>query len=115
LYTGSDGQSHLEPLDLSGHVTLPTAALVFRRFVDVDQPRHTAPRRQLAFVLSGVLEIECIDDRVALEAGDAVLIEDTTGAGHLTRLIGDTWTANIPVADDLLPREHFPASADERR
>ena len=47
--------------------------------------RHCSPRRQLAVTLAGNGANEtCDGTRVALEAGDMALIEDTSGHGHLT-------------------------------
>ena len=47
--------------------------------------RHCSPRRQLAVTLAGNGANEtCDGTRVALEAGDLALIEDTSGHGHLT-------------------------------
>ena len=62
LYTGADGQSHFEPIDLGKHPDwvkgLATTQIAFRedpvgRFIDW----HPAPRRQFVIILSGQLEI----------------------------------------------------------
>jgi quercetin dioxygenase-like cupin family protein len=62
LYTGSDGQSHLEELDLASHPELTelltTKGIVFR----TAQPGHfsdwhNAPRRQFVITVSGEAEI----------------------------------------------------------
>ena len=62
LYTGSDGQSHVEPIDLAKHPEwtkgLATTQIAFRedpvgRFIDW----HPAPRRQFVIILSGQLDI----------------------------------------------------------
>ena len=52
---------------------------------------HPAPRRQFYFQLSGALEVEVSDgEKRRFSAGSLVLLEDTTGKGHLTRVVGST-------------------------
>jgi quercetin dioxygenase-like cupin family protein len=51
---------------------------------------HCAPRRQYSISLSGTAEIEVGDGtKVQLRPGDAVLAEDLTGQGHITRVVGN--------------------------
>ena len=107
LYTGSDGESHIEPIDLSGtpdwKAGLDTTTISFRedspgRFVDW----HPAPRRQFVIILSGQLEIGLSDgSKHVFGPGDARLVEDTTGTGHTTAVHGDEpcVTATIPLAN----------------
>jgi hypothetical protein len=53
----------------------------------LEQPRHVTPRRQVAAILSGALEVECEPGSTRrFEAGAVVLIEDVSGAGHITRV-----------------------------
>ena len=105
LYTGADGQSHIEPIDLGQRGDwlkgLPATQISFRvwprgEFLDW----HPAPRRQFVIILSGRLEIGCGDGtRQVFGPGDARLVEDTTGKGHTTRVLGDEpcLTATIPL------------------
>ena len=105
LYTGSDGQSHIEPIDLaltpSFTTGLATTQISFRedpvgRYLDW----HPAPRRQFVIILSGQLEIGLGDgSRHVFGPGDARLVEDTTGHGHTTRVHGNQpcLTATIPL------------------
>ena len=107
LYTGDDGQSHLEELDPASHPELtslqPTTGIVFRtsepgRFSDW----HNAPRRQYVITLSGEVEIGLEDGTVhRFGPGHATLAEDLTGKGHTTRVVGPAprVTATIPLAD----------------
>ena len=107
LYTGSDGQSHIETIDLSAHPELNTGFdaknINFQqwppgRFIDW----HPAPRRQYVISLSGQIEIGLGDGTTSRYGpGDARLVEDTTGQGHTTRVIGDepSITAVVPLAD----------------
>ena len=63
---------------------------------------HCAPRRQYSISLSGTAEIEVGDGTVLrVEPGDAVLAEDLTGRGHVTRVVGDRPRvyAIVPLVD----------------
>ena len=107
LYTGGDGQSHIEELEPVSHPGLTTpqavASIVFREwparhFIDW----HPAPRRQWVITLSGHIEIGLGDGSVGSDGpGDARLVEDTTGQGHTTRVVGSlpSTMAVIPIAD----------------
>jgi len=106
LYTGADGQSHIEPIDIEKKADwlkgLPATQISFRvwpkgEFLDW----HPAPRRQFVIILSGQLEIGCGDGTTQVFGpGDARLVEDTTGKGHTTRVLGGEpcLTATIPLA-----------------
>ena len=106
LYTGPDGQSHIEPIDLTRTPSftkgLATTQIAFRedpvgRYLDW----HPAPRRQFVIILSGQLEIGLGDgSKHVFGPGDARLVEDTTGQGHTTRVHGSQpcVTATIPLA-----------------
>jgi hypothetical protein len=51
---------------------------------------HPTPRRQFFLFLSGELEAETSDGvRRRYGPGSVVLLEDTTGVGHRSRVIGD--------------------------
>lgn len=104
IYSGNDGQSHIEEMPLAMQPFLDTEGaygeasalqhvqgLTFR----VSPPGyvlswHCAPRRQFAITLSGAAEIEVGDGTVKrVGPGDVVLAEDLTGQGHITRAVGD--------------------------
>lgn len=107
VYTGPDGQAHLEELVLTSHpeltTLLATTGIVFRStepgsFSDW----HNAPRRQFVITLSGEAEIGLGDGSVhRFGPGHANLVEDLTGKGHTTRVVGNQprVTATIPLAD----------------
>jgi quercetin dioxygenase-like cupin family protein len=106
MYTGSDGQSHLEEQTLSSHPTLaePRAAaqIEFHEVpVGTSMDWHNAPRRQYVIVLTGQLEIGFKDGTThRMNPGDATLAEDTTGSGHTTRVSSSTpaTVAVVPLA-----------------
>ncbi len=106
LYTGGDGQSHIEPIDIEKKADwlkgLAATQISFSvwptgRFLDW----HPAPRRQFVIILSGQLEIGCGDgSKQVFGPGDARLVEDTTGKGHTTRVVSNepVLTATVPLA-----------------
>ncbi len=106
LYTGNDGQSHIEEQALASHpgLTSPqaTAEIFFHELaVDTVMDWHNAPRRQYVIVLSGQMEIGLEDGTVRrFGPGDANLAEDLTGKGHTTRVAGSepVLAAVVPLA-----------------
>jgi len=106
LYTGPDGHSHIEPIDiekkadwLKGLQTTQISFSVWPKDRSLDW--HPAPRRQFVIILSGQLEIGCGDgSKQVFGPGDARLVEDTTGKGHTTRVVGGEpcLTATVPLA-----------------
>ena len=105
IYTGADGQSHFEDIDLPPpelEVTSPQGAseISFRRIPPgYVADWHTAPRRQYVINLTGSWEIRVGDGTVRLLGpGDVLLAEDVTGQGHLTTT-GDQprFSATIPL------------------
>jgi quercetin dioxygenase-like cupin family protein len=110
LYSGSDGQSHLEEMSLSftgGQFAEQSpmqaaAGISFSRmapgtFVDW----HNAPRRQYVITLAGAVEIGLGDGSVhRFGPGEGILAEDLTGKGHTTRAVGNDVriTVTVPLA-----------------
>jgi hypothetical protein len=105
LYTGDDGQSHIEEMDLDSHPELTslqsTTGIVFRTFeVGYFSDWHCAPRRQFVISLDGEVEIGLGDGTLhRFGPGQAMLAEDLTGQGHTTRAVGDgpRLTATVPL------------------
>ncbi len=95
IYTGDDGRSHFEDLDVPlnpasyglNSSVIPSTGIVFRETpVGGALDFHPAPRRQFVVNLSGLVEIEGGDgSKRRLGAGDILLADDTTGQGHITR------------------------------
>ena len=106
LYADEYGVSHFEDLEfkLSEVDFVPPAAPLlmsspiestrttfFMLPASWDGDWHPAPRRQLFVQIAGELEVEVGDGKVRrFTAGDVVLLEDTTGRGHVTRVVGDS-------------------------
>jgi quercetin dioxygenase-like cupin family protein len=108
IYTGTDGQSHAEEVELAAGALMNATSVQFNRapagrFSDW----HVGPRRQFVITLSGRGEIELAGGRkITMQPGHINLIEDTTGKGHTTRVVGgeDRVTISIPLADQTVTR-----------
>ena len=112
LYTGDDGQSHFEdveiPLENLGPIgsmsrLMDATGVLFRTTgADYDYGWHNAPRRQFVIMLSGGrVEIEIGDGTCRrLGPGDVLLVEDTTGRGHISRAVDDEPRVSIFVTLD---------------
>jgi hypothetical protein len=93
LYTGDDGESHMEELDLASHPELTAlqgaTGVVFRSTPPGTlSDWHTAPRRQSVSTLSGEADIGRRDGTIhRLGPGDVTMAEDLTGHGHTTRVM----------------------------
>jgi quercetin dioxygenase-like cupin family protein len=64
---------------------------------------HPAPRRQFIFVLSGELEVEVSDGEARrFEPGSMILVEDTQGRGHISRVTspGRGFAVAVPLAEE---------------
>ena len=107
MYTGDDGETHWEEIDLSKTPewtsNISTTHIVFREDpAGKFQDWHPAPRRQFVIILSGQLEIGFSDGTTKVfSAGDARLVEDTTGKGHTTAVHG-----NQPAVLATIPLEN---------
>ena len=99
LYTGADNESHFEDVDVELNVggrvqasaLQPTHGIVFRSAqANHLSDFHPVPKRQYVITLAGEVEIETGDGTIRrFGPGDVMLAEDTTGRGHITRVIGD--------------------------
>jgi len=59
---------------------------------------HPAPARQFLALMSGAVEMETTNGTVKrFLPGDLVLLQDTSGKGHLTRNIGDGYATFLVV------------------
>jgi quercetin dioxygenase-like cupin family protein len=108
LYTGPDGQSHAEEIQLpitNGNATslMDATGVQFSRTPPGNfSDWHVGPRRQLVITLAGRGEIEVTGGKkIAIEPGHINLVEDLTGKGHTTRVVGnqDRITVAIRLTD----------------
>lgn len=107
LYAEPDGQSHMQkglkieltsadfvppapPIDVSA--IEPATTYGFLRVPSgYDGDWHPSPKRQWIFFLSGEMEFEVVDGQVHRAGpGSAMLLEDTTGKGHRSRVVSGT-------------------------
>ena len=116
IWASEDGESHLEDVELAFEESgfLPSAPsmlltspekasgyFIARAPAGLDLDWHAAPVRELAVYLTGRGEIEASDGTIRpLEPGTILLVEDTTGKGHKTRVNG---TEEVLVVIVTLP------------
>lgn len=113
IYADAEGESHFEdvavelapadfappapPVDVSG----PTPAdryLFFRAPAGWYGDWHPAPRRQLFFCAAGEIEATVSDGEIRhFSAGAIALLDDVSGRGHATRVIGDVDAVGVFV------------------
>jgi quercetin dioxygenase-like cupin family protein len=107
MYTGADGKATWEEIDLDKQADWLSGLDVTKvrfgsREPGVIQDWHPAPQRQFVIILSGSLEIGFEDgSKKVFGAGDARLVEDTTGKGHTTIALGNEpcITATVGLKD----------------
>lgn len=111
LYTGSDGETHFEdidvPLESTGDVDrrselMKATGILFRETdgaYNIDW--HNAPRRQFVITLEGEGEVVVGDGtKRQFGPGDIFLAEDTTGRGHISRAVNNRPRKTIFVTLD---------------
>ena len=113
LYAGADGESHFEdieidlastdyarsapPLDLSSFT--PATQIGFMRApAGWSSDWHLSSSRNIFFVLSGEWEVTASDGEARrFAAGSVLLVEDTRGKGHASRVMSDTDSLAVMV------------------
>jgi len=110
IHTKSSGESAVEvrQVPMSGprpvSQTFEGGALFFRETPEGhEQGLHNAPRRQLIFLTSGLLELESSEGaRFICRPGDLIFAEDTGGKGHITRSLRDVrGFVHVAMPDDF--------------
>jgi hypothetical protein len=104
LYADENGESHFEDLEIAlvpVDYAPPAAPLNIAQFLPTAQSRwvgapvgwhgetpHPSPHRQIFCMLAGECEVTASDRSVRrFAAGSVLLLEDTWGKGHSTRVI----------------------------
>ena len=106
IYCDADGESHFDEVSVNvAPVDFAPPAPPLNMAAPLETERtilcgipaewvgdwHPTPRRQFYFQMSGELEVEVSDgEKRKFYAGSLVLLEDTRGKGHLTRVVGST-------------------------
>jgi quercetin dioxygenase-like cupin family protein len=111
LFTGPDNQTHAEEVELKFTPGSPAEVSKMMQVTGSELHRtaggsvddwHRAPRRQYVITLSGRGEIEVAGGKkISVGPGNIDLVEDTTGKGHITKVVGteDRVTLQLPLAD----------------
>ena len=114
MYTGTDGQSHTDDVEVAWRPAKLSPSLSDSESVKANSaqflrwPRgfvwedHPASRRQYIVILSGRGEIDGLGGKkIQLEPGRVLLAEDVTGKGHTTRVgpDGDLVMLLVPLAE----------------
>ena len=111
IYTGSDGKSHFEDIEIAledeearglrSERMKATEILFGEQDSGFKYDWHNAPCRQFVITLEGEGEIEIGDGtKRRFRAGDVLLAEDTTGRGHITRVINNQPRKSVIVTLD---------------
>lgn len=90
VYTGADGLSHVENIELNAQSMLQQ---VVGARVSVSQPGsfsdyHVGPERRYIINLTGGGQLQLAEGKVDLPAGSIEYIDDLTGKGHTTANVG---------------------------
>jgi quercetin dioxygenase-like cupin family protein len=111
VFTGPDNQTHAEEVELKFTPGNPAEVSKMMQVTGSELHRtaggsvddwHRAPRRQYVITLSGRGEIEVAGGKkISVGPGNIDLVEDTTGKGHITKVVGteDRVTLQLPLAD----------------
>lgn len=100
LYEDANGESHFRDIEVEWveerggsqlSARLPASGIVFRRVAaEYDRDWHPAPRRQYVVNLDAGVQITASDGETrVIGAGEILLVEDTTGRGHMSKAVGD--------------------------
>ena len=98
LYVDERGETHFRDIEVewveetrSGKLSerLPATGIIFRQVPPTyDLDWHPAPRRQYIINLDAGVQITASDgESRVIGAGEVVLVEDTTGKGHLSKAV----------------------------
>jgi hypothetical protein len=117
IYTGTDGESHFEDIEMPMKGSSPDFNPALKDAIKRSEITkatgisfneyppgmdwgglHTAPRRQFVVLLEGRWEFTTSQGiKRWLGAGDILLVEDTTGKGHLSKVVGRKLLKNVVV------------------
>jgi len=106
LYTDASGESHFRDIEIDWveernfsklSARLPATGIIFRETSgNYDLSWHPAPRRQYIINLNAGVKITASDGEAReIKAGEIILVEDTTGKGHLSQSIGGQMRQSI--------------------
>jgi hypothetical protein len=130
IYTGADNETHFDDVSVTFvyqdyGTNIPAVWFPVDGIMDaagfhfVSMPAgwvggdwHPAPRRQFIIPLSGEMEFETSDgEKRTIGPGDILLVEDTTGKGHISRMV----SSSLGVFAVVPQPEAAAAAPDSRR
>ena len=99
IYVDEKGESHFRDIEVEWKnegrggktsATFKATGIIFRETPGTyDYEWHPAPRRQYIINLDAGVQITASDGEARIiGAGEVVLVEDTTGKGHLSKAVG---------------------------
>jgi len=108
LYVDAKGETHFRDIEVKWveerefskySARLPATGIIFRETSgDYDLDWHPAPRRQYIINLDGGVQITASDgESRIIGAGEVVLVEDTSGKGHLSKSVAGKMRRSIFV------------------
>ena len=103
MYTGEDGQSVMEELQLDDPI-LESLKTCTGSSIQINEPTefsemHPAPRRRWMSMLSGQIDIQLADGSVhSFGPNDLRLWEDVTGSGRKTRFPVPSVSISMPFS-----------------
>lgn len=111
IYPDAEGESHFDDLDIplkdAGEIGMLSAlqnasGIIFRETPgDYDFAWHNAPCRQYVIILEGWVDITVSDGETRrFGGGDVVLVEDTSGKGHVSKAVNGQKRKSIFVTLD---------------
>jgi quercetin dioxygenase-like cupin family protein len=119
IYADSEGESHFSDEEMSftlvdfappaPAISLSTAfnaqsVAVISSPSGWDGDWHPAPQRQFIFILIGELEVQVSDGEMqTFGPGSVVLVEDTLGKGHVSRVVSKErcYCVVVPLAEEV--------------
>jgi hypothetical protein len=111
LYVDAGGISHFRDVEIEWadernftkySKRLPAAGITFSEASPAyDLDWHPAPRRQYIINLDGAVQVTAGDgESRIIGTGEVLLVEDTTGKGHLSKSVGGKMRRSVTVAID---------------
>jgi|SRR4051812_14764414 len=111
LYVDATGETHFRDVEIEWvqesrgsrlSERFPATGIIFRQVPPTyDLDWHPAPRRQYIINLDAGVQITASDgESRVIGAGEVLLVEDTTGKGHLSQAVGNQLRHCIFVATD---------------
>ena len=113
VYADSEGESHFEDVEVElkeVNYAPPAPALNLSELFPATQYAflhqragwfgdwHPSPRRQILCLLAGKQEVETSNgEKRTFGSGDMVILADTTGKGHISRVIGSTDSMAVTI------------------